>query len=375
MSTTTHQGAEGAETMTAAIAWLEKRLKAARSDSEAHPEGHSNRTFYEAQAIAYENVLSLLEDGKAATPAPRTDGGMTAGEDVKRFAHAVLHGDDEHRSWLTEAAECFVAGRPLPEPRGKGTQATPAQPAGAVPDGLRALSEGDEAVFACACARWVRTLLASHPAGQSAGLGADIDQKSAWARAAETVGTEKPWWWDKPWAELSYGSQGDVQAWFQNRDPLHRVVEPDGPDRYVRRYCDPRPHMLAPAPDSTRTGDEATERLTDAMYRVAEGWVRGATRDRFLGGLRALSPEAAASINALAARPAAPEAQGAWQDISTVPTDGRTIIAFGGRFDEPTPTQADGNWWNSTQGTTMASRPTHWQPMPAPPASSGQGGR
>ena len=36
---------------------------------------------------------------------------------VLAFAEAVLHGDEEHRIWLMEAAECWVAGRDLPVPR------------------------------------------------------------------------------------------------------------------------------------------------------------------------------------------------------------------------------------------------------------------
>lgn len=40
---------------------------------------------------------------------------------ITEFAAAILHGDDEHRDWLTEAAERFNAGEPLPAPRGKGT--------------------------------------------------------------------------------------------------------------------------------------------------------------------------------------------------------------------------------------------------------------
>lgn len=34
--------------------------------------------------------------------------------DVMGFARAVLHGDDVHRAWLLEAAEAYVAGKPLP---------------------------------------------------------------------------------------------------------------------------------------------------------------------------------------------------------------------------------------------------------------------
>ncbi len=44
---------------------------------------------------------------------------MSASE-IRLFAKLVLHGDDEHRGWLLEAAERFIAGEPMPEPRGKG---------------------------------------------------------------------------------------------------------------------------------------------------------------------------------------------------------------------------------------------------------------
>lgn len=44
-------------------------------------------------------------------------------EAVRAFTKAVLHGDDEHKAWLLEAAENFIAGKPLPAPRGKGTAA------------------------------------------------------------------------------------------------------------------------------------------------------------------------------------------------------------------------------------------------------------
>jgi len=39
---------------------------------------------------------------------------------VERFAKAILHGNDDHRDWLLEAASAFNAGIPLPAPRGKG---------------------------------------------------------------------------------------------------------------------------------------------------------------------------------------------------------------------------------------------------------------
>jgi hypothetical protein len=46
-------------------------------------------------------------------------------EPVQAFAKAVLHGDDEHKAWLLEAAGAFIAGNPLPAPRGKGAAPPP----------------------------------------------------------------------------------------------------------------------------------------------------------------------------------------------------------------------------------------------------------
>jgi hypothetical protein len=36
---------------------------------------------------------------------------------IRHFTQAILHGDDEHRAWLQEAAEAFIEGRELPPPR------------------------------------------------------------------------------------------------------------------------------------------------------------------------------------------------------------------------------------------------------------------
>jgi hypothetical protein len=43
-------------------------------------------------------------------------------EPVRAFAKAVLHGDDEHKAWLLEAAEAFIDRKPLPAQRGRGAQ-------------------------------------------------------------------------------------------------------------------------------------------------------------------------------------------------------------------------------------------------------------
>lgn len=62
---------------------------------------------------------------------------------VREFANAILHGDDEHRAWLLEAAEAFIAGTSLPEPRDKGSAPVP-QDAPAEPEtfmGCRVVSD------------------------------------------------------------------------------------------------------------------------------------------------------------------------------------------------------------------------------------------
>jgi hypothetical protein len=44
-------------------------------------------------------------------------------EDLERYLDGILHGDEEHREWLTEATyNFFVYGKPMGEPRGSGTK-------------------------------------------------------------------------------------------------------------------------------------------------------------------------------------------------------------------------------------------------------------
>lgn len=38
---------------------------------------------------------------------------------IRQFALAILHGDNDHREWLLEAAEAFITGKPMPAPRNK----------------------------------------------------------------------------------------------------------------------------------------------------------------------------------------------------------------------------------------------------------------
>ncbi|MRI57765.1 hypothetical protein D8770_28295, partial [Methylobacterium sp. DB1607] len=191
MSTTTHQGAVGAETMTAAervcheeqmVIWsgeMAERLFLGDWLRE-HLSYEDKLGFY---ADLSEGIREIVESAlDLATPAPRTDGGMTAGED----AGAIL--EEACKPWEFSIGEppeygsplhgVFVAGMIYTErllasllsvsdyEQGDGSEdfdadatqslrniltgaglwdadencpvaATPAQPAGAVPDGLR----------------------------------------------------------------------------------------------------------------------------------------------------------------------------------------------------------------------------------------------
>ena len=49
----------------------------------------------------------------------------TAAAAVQRFAEAILHGDNDHRAWLLNAAKAFVDGKPIPEMRGNTLGDTP----------------------------------------------------------------------------------------------------------------------------------------------------------------------------------------------------------------------------------------------------------
>lgn len=39
----------------------------------------------------------------------------------EEFLPAILHGDEQHQQWLKDAVEAFIAGTPIPKPRGKGS--------------------------------------------------------------------------------------------------------------------------------------------------------------------------------------------------------------------------------------------------------------
>ena len=59
-----------------------------------------------------------------------------------------------------------------------------------------------------------------------------------------------------------------------------------------------------------------------------------------------------------------------WLPIASAPDDGNDIIVFGGKFAREDMMvrvrSADGEWWRC--GSAPSSVPTHWRPLPPPPA-------
>ena len=387
-----------------------------------------------------------------ATPSPRTDGGMTAGEvDPTKVVAGLTFYANRYAERRNLAETLLAAVHTI------NRLTIPAQ-AGAVPDGLRALSEalafataerkrtGD--LYNAAARRAERTfedltevyeafedaisklrdakdaladhclsLLASHPAGQSAGSGAETVE---WG-SANTVGELMAQLRTLPADAKIFGTfkgpddKGDdyrtgVRGVLLSRERVR--------GRWIRTQDKEAPyeHVIwtvpEPAPDSTRTGqgeadckpDELTEteiRSRAAALISAKGWKPGETL-HFKAVLDLMTEHGMAVASnppqdrcahpacgcdadsvcgsGLAARPAAPEAQGAWQDIGTVPVGvevivrgGKTVFGDGPRGSSITVVDDREDLYRP-DGSLRPSSPTMWHPAPAPPASSGQGG-
>ncbi|UGB26397.1 hypothetical protein LPC10_01915 [Methylorubrum sp. B1-46] len=476
-----------------------------------------------------EALVNAYRHGDLATPAPRTDGGMTAGED-----HAWTF--ERTRTYLLAElerlrADLHTIGEDLTGEQGKAASwldvatgrvanvssvlasATPAQPAGAVPDGLRALSEAatkgewytesekcdgsygsgedcgegylaysiltdaeprygnpgviaetsnstlgviheeadedgftawDETArantaFIVAAVNFVRTLLASHPAGQSAGSGAEtdalVDRFSAALkvklRAAEAKYGWKNGWLKSDWQvecqngllrHVGKGDPLDVAAYAafcwhhgwpsasrRSTDLVTGAVIPTAGAiaAYETRYPDGSLSETSdntieawnrvaaavclaekPAPDSTSTGAaetvavpvEPTPGMVEAGYRNSKG--SGNIKGVY-SAMLAARPEAPSDAGWRDISTAAPEAQGAWSfDMEAAPRDGTPINVArdnGCGWDLLTV------WWSGSDTEypwhteSGAAYPEHrfdcWARLPAPPDSSGQGGR
>lgn len=84
--------------------------------SEKERASWSKRIWHEWQAKARAALTAAAQAGKDEWRLK-----------VLEFANAILHGDDEHRAWLVEAADYFVKGGKVPRPRSQ-APITPDQP-------------------------------------------------------------------------------------------------------------------------------------------------------------------------------------------------------------------------------------------------------
>jgi hypothetical protein len=71
------------------------------------------QALYPSKPKAADTIASLTAERDAALA--RCEGGLRG-----IFLPAILHGDDEHRAWLTAAVEAYLAGDPIPAPTGSG---------------------------------------------------------------------------------------------------------------------------------------------------------------------------------------------------------------------------------------------------------------
>ena len=65
-------------------------------------------------------VNKLVNIGKQAELTPTPVNTTVNRDDVEAFAQAIMHGDAEHRDWLSRAAQQFIQDRTVPPIAGKG---------------------------------------------------------------------------------------------------------------------------------------------------------------------------------------------------------------------------------------------------------------
>ncbi len=305
--------------------------------------------IYRAMTEAYAKEIATLT--MPTSPAPASPG---VPDSLRALSEAATQGE-----WYTESEKCdgsYGSGEDCGEGYLAYSILTDAEPRYGTPgvitetsnstlgviheesdeDGFTAWDENARAntAFIVAAVNFVRTLLSAHPAGQSAGSGANSD------------------------------------CTFDNCRSLKECQRPENCDglRFASR-------RNTPAPDSTRTGDEGTDDDASvpthilAMARaMADGRAPAWEKMRYGSCVPQHHSRsywvmlAQDADTTLAARPAAPEAQGAWRELAATEID--AIAQQWG-----TEGDADGRAYAKTLAAII--RAEH----PAPPTSSGQGGR
>lgn len=116
--------------------------------------------------------------------------------------------------------------------------------------------------------------------------------------------------------------------------------------------------------------DKALEAVAKAIYEeddvwsAAFPWPKMGSKEQSADNYRRIARAAISAYLTAAKEGGEP----GWQDISTAPSDGGNILVIGGRRTEAEIAPADGDWWRCIGGM---GKPTHWRPLPSPPASKG----
>lgn len=172
-------------------------------------------------------------------------------------------------------------------------------------------------------------------------------------------------------------------------DPLYHATH------WVMLLCDETDRLRADLARPSLAGDERVARLVEAARDVIEGWEwwTADEYDRDRGVVSDGIHDLTAALSAMNT----PAQGGGWQPIETAPKDGTRILSTGGRPDlhyddfpeTAPPPEAVVIWWNDNgqfdpAGWRFCSYdsgyygdwedPTHWMPLPAPPAEMKDGG-
>ena len=110
--------------------------------------------------------------------------------------------------------------------------------------------------------------------------------------------------------------------------------------------------------------------MTDLVQKlvVALEWMLSEFPEEITEGEKQARANASASLSEAKA--------GGWQPIETAPKDGTSILGYwlGGQHDCAIHATKfiRGRWWATNEDFPQR-EPTHWQPLPAPPAQRGEG--
>ncbi|MEN3229239.1 MazG-like family protein [Methylorubrum rhodesianum] len=360
MSTTTHQGAEGAETMTAGQSLDLRDLHAANIARQAEwcPDQVPDLSFrgneLGGECGEAQNVIKKLERERQGWRGSRATKDDLADEladvvicaDLCAVTADIDLGAAVRRKFnATSEKQGLSVFLPAPAPRTDG-----------------GMTAGD----------WLDTPLAEDVQFPGVKFGKGVTLRTV-------IEAARRW---KADADAAVLAKLPASASDSLRPDWHRAMFPD-----------------ETAPHSIRTGATETEEVIEdaaSEREVLRKAVSEALHDnQFLDGWPEMVDPVVEAV--LAARPAAPEAQGTWSfDMEAAPRDGTNVIVAVASIHEghePIVGQAfidsdnGGHWWwaGTSYGDYYAS-PIHetnnppyaWRPMldaPAPPASSGQGGR